>query len=182
MKNYIKAIMVMLCIGAVAGGIYWYVRPVEQLSERDIQDIHNLFKKDWYLLSARDYDYKHVDDTIRTGSPNEYEADYKGKMKFKVMREGDKFVGFVSYYMKNFQHGIILYLAVEPEFRSKGYGEKLLKYAVQQMFDQGACRVTLVARIDNTRGRAFYLRSGFKEMAEDRGFVGYRIDKPGCPT
>jgi len=184
----IKAIVIALSIVTGSGIAYYFAHAGQQATSaestisslvqaRDLTDVHNLFKKDWYWLSARDYTADHVNWMVTTGSPNEYEPEYFGKMKFKVLREGNKFIGFTAYYMKNFYHGTVLFLATEPEMRSKGYGYQLLMAAIQDLFDQGAQKVTLVARENNTRARKFYARSGLTEGAIHNGFVEFKIEK-----
>ena len=179
-------IKVFLAAVLIAGGasLVYYARQPQATTtvsffqeKRDLNNVHNLFKKDWYWLSARNYDINTLDWMIRTGSPNEYEPEYFGKMKFKVLRDEGRFVGFVSYFMKNFYNGTVLFLAVEPELRSKGYGLILLKEAIQDLFAQGAQKVTLAVRENNERGRKFYARAGMIESSIDNGFVMMKIEK-----
>jgi len=51
-------------------------------------------------------------------------------------------------------------LAVEPGFRSRGIGYKLLKAVEKKARETGCCKVTLEVREDN-RARKLYERSGF---------------------
>jgi len=51
-------------------------------------------------------------------------------------------------------------LAVEPGFRSRGIGYKLLKAVEKKARESGCCKVTLEVREDN-RARKLYERSGF---------------------
>lgn len=178
----IKVLLIALSVACGGGLIYYFTATQDKIvvsafqEKRDLNSIHNLFKKDWYWLSARDYDINILDSMIKTGSPNEYEPEYFGKMKFKVIRDEGKFAGFVSYYMKNFYNGTVLFLAVEPELRSKGYGMILLKEAIKDLFALGAKKVTLAVRENNTRGRAFYARAGMVEASVDNGFVMMKIE------
>jgi ribosomal protein S18 acetylase RimI-like enzyme len=186
MKKYtgIKILLIATAIAAGAGIVYYVRQPQSTIvvslfqEKRDLNNIHNLFKKDWYWLSERSYDVDVLDWMIKTGSPNEYEPEYFGKMKFKVLRDEGRFAGFVSYYMKNFHHGTVLYLAVEPELRSKGYGMILLKDAIHDLFALGAQKVTLAVRKNNIRGRQFYGRAGMAETPSDNeNFIIMRIEK-----
>ena len=126
----------------VGAGIAYYVAqtretgPIYDFNEtRDAQAVKKIFKDDWYCLSNRDYIPESVDFVLRTHSPNEYEPRYYGKMNIKVLREQDTLVGFITYYMLNFYEGKILFLAINPDFRGKRYGEPLLKYAINDLFN-----------------------------------------------
>ena len=53
---------------------------------------------------------------------------YKGAtVDFIAMEDDDVFVGY-TYVINFFQGSFIYYLAIEPEYQSKGYGTALLKH------------------------------------------------------
>src|SRR5579872_1457124 len=121
--TFIRTIIVAFSI-AIGAGIahhFYGVReqgPIYTFQEnRDLEDMINLFVKDWYWLSNRDYSRENVEFALKTHSPNEYEPRYFGKMQIKVLRENGNLVGFITYYMLNFYEGKILFLAVNPEYR-----------------------------------------------------------------
>lgn len=177
------AALVSIMLGA---GVAYYVSqretgPIYDFNEaRDAQAVKKIFKDDWYWLSNRHYIPENIDFVLRTHSPNEYEPRYYGKMSIKVLREHNTLVGFITYYMLNFYEGKILFLAINPDFRGKRYGEPLLKQAINDLFDnRGATVVRLVTRVDNTSARKLYTRIGFVETGidEEDGFVHYAIRK-----
>ncbi len=182
----IKTVIVGLSI-ALGGGIAHYLQiwstqssnsPISDYNQqRDYADMTKLFVDDWYWLSAREYDKDRLDYQINTGSPNEYEPRYFGKMHFKVLRnEENAFVGFISYYMKNFYEGTVLYLAVRPEFRGKRYAQQLLDAAFKELKKSGARIVSLVTWVNNQQGNKLYPRYGFKEVRREGNYVYY--EKP----
>ncbi len=182
MLNHKNIKIVVLGIALVLGaGVahYYFTSSVSQgpISEytpaRDTEDMIALFKEDNYWLSNREYDDERQHFIFETHSPNEYEPRYFGKMGIKVMRESDgKFVGFVSYYLKNFHEGIILFLAVRPEFRGKHYGEQLLNAGMQELAKQGAKVVSLAVRTNNEKAIKLYTRAGMHEASRgDDGFA-----------
>lgn len=182
----IKAAVAVLSIMAGAGLAYYVTHaretgPIYDFNEsRDAQAVKKIFKDDWYWLSNRDYIPENIDFVLKTHSPNEYEPRYYGKMNIKVLRENDTLVGFITYYMLNFYEGKILFLAINPDFRGKRYGEPLLKYAINDLFDhKGATVVRLVTRVDNASARKLYTRIGFTQMGIDEadGFVHYAVKK-----
>ena len=140
---------------------------------RDSQDILNIFKEDRYwLLSSPNYSPEHM---LSTRSPNKDDARYFGKLNIKVLREAGKFVGFVAYYMKNFFIGTVLFLDVKPEFRGKGYAQKLMRYAIDELKKQGASIITLVTRSENYSAQAVYKKTGFVKTLEEDGFVYFDL-------
>ena len=182
----IKTTVALLSI-MVGAGIAYYVSqaretgPIYDFNEsRDADAVHKIFKDDWYWLSNREYDVQNIDFVLKTHSPNEYEPRYYGKMDIKVLREDDTVIGFITYYMVNFYEGKILFLAINPDFRGKRYGEPLLKYAINDFFNnRGASVVRLVTRVDNAPARKLYTRIGFQETGidEEDGFVHFAIRK-----
>jgi ribosomal protein S18 acetylase RimI-like enzyme len=169
----------------VGGGVahyYFSAQPTHNLissyqAARDYNDVLNLFKQDWYWLSAREFNIDNINFVLNTSSPNEYEPRYFGKMQIKVLRdEKGAFVGFITYYLKNFREGTVLYLAVRPEFRGKRYAEKLLDQAVSDLKAQGASVVALVTWVNNKAGNKLYPRYGFKEVGREGNYVYY--EKP----
>ena len=95
-----------------------------------------------------------------------------GRLRIKVLREHDAFVGFTAYYMKTSDLGLLLFLAVNPEFRGKGYGDMLTRYALNDLIRVGAKRIRLVTRTCNIPAQKLYKRVGFKETSrDDEGFV-----------
>lgn len=78
-----------------------------------------------------------------------------------VYHEDGKTKGFVSYYLLSPTRGKILYIAVDKDERRKGYAEKLLRYAVEQLEVSGAITIELDTRIVNRDAHALYTKLGF---------------------
>ena len=53
-------------------------------------------------------------------------------------------------------------IAVLPEFRSMGIGEKLLQKVSDEAVKRNCCKITLEVRDDN-RAKKLYLKAGFKD-------------------
>ena len=139
---------------------------------RDTADILKLMEEDRYwLISSKDYDPAFA---LKSRSPNTYEDKYKGKMKIRVMRKDGAFIGFVTYYMKNFIEGLILFLAVRSEFRGKRYGPELMDYALADLKCMGAQQAELVTRVSNVKAQSVYKRTGFEETTRDEEYIYYR--------
>lgn len=149
---------------------------VESFSyERDARDVTALFKEDYAWLSTRSFDAAFVDWTLRTHSPNEYEPEYQGMMNIDVIREKNQVAGFVTYYLLSPIVGRILFLEVGKDFRCKGYGEVLVRHAIQHFFKQGISLVQLLTRDNNYPAQKLYTRVGFQEISRSEGFIYYAI-------
>ena len=184
MTRKIIKILAIVFVLSVAGGLLYYYFPVAQTTitsekiqdfneKRDTQEILDIFKEDRYwLVSSPDYSPEHM---LKTRSPNKDDARYFGKLTIKVLREADKFVGFVAYYMKNFFIGTVLFLDVKPEFRGKGYAQQLMRYAIDALKKQGASIITLVTRSENYSAQAVYKKMGFTKTHEEDGFVYFDL-------
>lgn len=176
----IAAVLILLSFGA---SVFYYYAPQQVLApsspisdfqdERDTQDMLKIFEKDRYwLISSEDYDPAWA---LKTRSPNKRDSRYFGKMNIKVLRENGQLVGFITYYMRNFFLGQVLFLAVNPEFRGKGYAQQLMQYAIDDMKKQGASMITLVTRTSNTSAQSVYKKAGFTMTHEEDGFVYFDL-------
>lgn len=178
-----KSIIVALSI-AVGVGLGYYYRSPQQPStlpivpfeyERDAQEVIQLFKEDYEILSTRDFDLQFVDWVIRSHSPNEYEPEYEGKMFIDVLRDEGHVAGFVTYYLRSPFVGTVLFLEIGAPYRKKGYGELLIRHGIAQLFAKGVQVAQLLTRASNFPAQRLYNRVGFTETGRDEGFVYYAI-------
>lgn len=190
-KNTLKILLLVLSISLGAGITYFVTKhnqhgalathPNCTISlydkQRDLDEILALFEHDWFMLSVREYDRERMIWMLDSGSPNEFEHRYIGKMKIAVLREHGKFVGFITYYMKNFYEGTILFLAIHQDFRGRRFGMPLLDFATCELKKMGAKVVSLVTRITNEPGIKLYNRAGFTQSQDvDPGFFRFAKD------
>ncbi|NRB22040.1 GNAT family N-acetyltransferase [Candidatus Dependentiae bacterium] len=179
-KNYL--LILFGIAAAVLGGflLYQYTPTAPITSngienfqdDRDTQDILRIMKDDWYLLiESEDYSAEHM---LKHRAPSQYEPEYFGKMRIKVLRKDDKVVGFVTYYLQKTYQGHILFLVIDKDYRGRGYAQKLIHYALQDLKRMGAAYVRLVTRVENLAAQKLYSEKlGFEEYGRDRGFVNY---------
>lgn len=182
-KKIVKiiALAVSLTLVGAAGYYYYTPTPAPLISDsvipfdyaRDAAHIKQTFIDDKYwLLSSEDYDVEHM---LSKRSPNKREQRYSGKLNIRVLYEDNQFVGFIAYYLKNFFLGQILFVDVKNEFRGKGYAQKLVKYAIEDMKKEGATMITLVTRTSNSSAQAVYKKLGFGVSFEEDGFVYFEL-------
>jgi len=175
--NRTKKIILLFSIAlATCGGIATFIHhknisqgPIYDFNpSRDTQAIMDIFNQNWYWLLASEESSPAFMIKHRTPNTNPL---YFGSLHIKVLYQEDKLVGFTAYYMETAQQGRLLFLAVAHEFRGKGYGKILAKYAMQQMFAMGANHIALWTRVSNLPAQRIYKELGFKEMFDENGYV-----------
>lgn len=120
---------------------------------RDRQLILDSFEKDWYWL---------IPDGMQF-DPNSVLPENGNLDKIKILLEGNNPVGYVDY-KKNYQHiGQIRFLNIIPEKRNKGYAEKLLNAAINDLYKSGSKIIILRTRTNNQKAQKLYKKMGFQE-------------------
>jgi len=180
-SSYFRLIVITaVCSLCIAGLVYLFsgdrVPIYDFLPSRDTQPILQMFDKDWYWLVAASRDEYSPEFTLKYRTPDRNPLNF-GKLIIKVLRDGDQTAGFVAYHKENFYKYEFLYLGVGRAFRGKGYGYKLAKYAIQDMFSRGCKLIHLVTRVNNAKARSLYKKLGFTQTLEEDGFVYYQMRK-----
>ena len=178
-RKLLSALCITACLVPVGIVVYrsQVVRQAELPFEpfdydRDWAEIENIFDRDWYwLVPTADADITHAFTHLQN---NEHE---RLPLTIKVLRSNKQFVGFLSYYKQDFYTGIIQYIAVNPEFRGKRYGQKFVEHAMQELFKQGCTTVSLRTRPDNKAARAVYERMGFILIHRQPPFIDYDMSR-----
>lgn len=83
-----------------------------------------------------------------------------------VLKDGQRIIGMVSllYTISTALGGAVALLedmVIDPDYRNRGAGTKLLNDAVQRASLRGCQRVTLLTDGDNIKAQRFYQRHGF---------------------
>jgi ribosomal protein S18 acetylase RimI-like enzyme len=142
---------------------------------RDAAFIESAFNKDMFWLSdSPSFNVRRVTHDL---SSSQYDDSKKNTLTIKVMMDQGKQAGFIAYYLQNFYIGHIYLVWVDPAYRGKHYGEKLVKYAINDLFARGSKRVELPTRIINKPARRIYEGVGMREIKQEDGFIYYAIDK-----
>jgi ribosomal-protein-alanine N-acetyltransferase len=76
---------------------------------------------------------------------------------------GSRVIGYVGLWIY-LREAHITTFAIHPEFRRKGYGTKLLHYALEFAKSKGCKEVLLEVRVSNQVAQALYRRFGFSEI------------------
>ncbi len=176
-KLSLALIFSSVCIAAGFGvyyNLYQKVGIYDFNDRRDTPFVLDIFKHNWEWLIAGvspTFAPDYVTHMLHNRTSRDFQQ--KGAMTIKVLYQGRSPAGFVSYYKKKFYEGRILFLGVLDQYRSKGYGYQLFKYAMNDLIAQGCTKITLVTRTTNYPAMKVYTRAGFKEIKRDDGFVDF---------
>lgn len=174
-KNRLRIVVAAVVLSMTLGISLWYYRYVtphiyEFSYDRDMPAISRLFEQDWYWLIPGDRDSYSPEEAFRYRAPHQNLL-YAGRLAVKVMRKQNELIGFVAYYLKNPTVAFLNFVIVDPVFRGKGYADRLVKYAVDDMIRRGVKKIMLQTRPSNIKARKLYKRLGFQEIRQDETFV-----------
>ncbi len=96
-------------------------------------------------------------------------ADEVAKERVAVIKDKENIVGYCIF-MVAADEGEILRIAVDNAQRKKGYGKKLLSFAIDEMKKKGVISVFLEVRATNSAARALYHSIGFEEIGQRKNY------------
>ncbi len=82
--------------------------------------------------------------------------------EFWLLIESEKVVGFIEFWIM-YEESHIIDIAVHPEFRKKGYGQKLIEFMLEKSRMSGTKKVFLEVRPSNKDAINLYKKYGFSE-------------------
>ena len=183
-KFITKMSLIVSFIGIVVGGGIWYATsrvlhptgPIYRFDNaRDRADLLELFERERFILTATPDSNYSPEYMIDNMAPNKTPK-YQGAMTIDVLRPEGKFAGFVTYFFEEPTRGRILFLAIHPDFRNKGYGKLMIKHAIKALHGRGAQKVVLVTRTFNLPAQKVYETVGFRSVKRDYDeFVHYEF-------
>ncbi len=166
-------------VTTILGGLWllYYAICGVSISDYNAARDHDVFLQNfqeeiyWLLEEPAKFDPEYM---LRTRSPRKDNL-YIGQLEIKVLRECGHFAGFVTFYKSTFRRGDIQFVAVNKNFRCKGYGRRLTQYAIDKLFAKGCDEVRILTYLHNTPARRIYTELGFKETHRDEKFIYYVI-------
>lgn len=100
---------------------------------------------------------------------------------FYVIKSQDKIVGYCAYYLKpelSFKglrrKSVIYSIAIDREFRHKGFGRRLLEESVEEMKMNSVSAVFLYVNVKNIPAIKLYEKTGFSIAKEVENICGQR--------
>jgi ribosomal protein S18 acetylase RimI-like enzyme len=132
--------------------------------DRNIEGIYGpVAGRDWKERKARD-----VATDCRVQPEGVFVAEDEGVVIGYITTRLDPFTGI----------GRIPNLAVDPGFRGRGVGSRLIEHALGWMREQGMALAKIETLVQNERGQVLYPRFGFREVARQIHYVMPLVD-PG---
>jgi ribosomal protein S18 acetylase RimI-like enzyme len=95
-----------------------------------------------------------------------------------VATDGSTIVGVV-FCGHDGRRGYIYHLAVDPTYRDRGLGKRLVDECLEGLRRLGLQRANIMVATDNPRGREFWSKCGWEELD---GAMGMGIDLRAKPT
>jgi ribosomal protein S18 acetylase RimI-like enzyme len=90
----------------------------------------------------------------------------------RVATDGSKIVG-IAFCGNDGRRGYIYHLAVDPTWRGRGLGKRLVEECLEGLRRLGLERANIMVAMDNPRGREFWTKCGWEELD---GAIGMGID------
>lgn len=90
----------------------------------------------------------------------------------RVATDGSSIVG-VAFCGNDGRRGYIYHLAVDPNYRGRGLGKRLVDECLEGLRRLGLQRANIMVVTDNPRGREFWTKCGWEELD---GAIGMGID------
>ena len=98
---------------------------------------------------------------------------------FYVIKNKDKIIGYCMYYLKpelSFKglrkKSVIFSIAVDKEFRHKGFGRKLLKESIKEMKINNVSTIFLYVNVKNVPAVKLYEKTGFSILEDVENICG----------
>ncbi len=86
-----------------------------------------------------------------------------------VQRPGERVIGYIIFWQIG-EDVQINNIAVHPDFRGKGIGEALMRYAIAKVKERGATFVTLEVRVSNGSAVRLYKKLGFEVLGVRKNY------------
>lgn len=177
-RHIVRTVFVGLALCIIGLG-YWYTHHSAQTCEgialynptRDKQFLLKLFSDNWYWLVPHGLSFsaeKFLDRGTKK-SAGETEED----SKIFVYCVQNKPVGFVAYHKELFYKGRLRFIAIDKDHRGRGYSEKLMNFAMDDMKNMGLRLVQLVTRTNNEPAKKLYNKLGFYDFWHDDQYVRF---------
>ncbi len=125
--------------------------------------IDQSIERSFGLINGRDWQFRkgrHVDDDANRNPDGIFVLETDGEIVGLITTRMDRDAGI----------GFIPNLALAPEFRGKGWGRKLIEFALQQFRNAGLTHARIETLMQNEIGCHLYKSIGFEEVARQIHF------------
>lgn len=148
-----------------------FTKKWKNTEKEDIVSIDEAMLPEVLKIQAEAFDGKNPENIIKYST--------KFREMFYVIKSQDKIAGYCAYYLKpefSFnglrKKSVIYSIAIDNEFRGKGYGRKLLEESIKEMKLNGIYSTILYVNVKNTPAIKLYEKMGFQKIRETEGICG----------
>lgn len=88
---------------------------------------------------------------------------------YRVLIDNNKVVAYGGMWIL-LDEGHITNIAVHPEYRGNGFGDKIVEDLILSAKEKGVTSMTLEVRVSNVSAKSLYKKHGFEEVAIRKGY------------
>jgi ribosomal protein S18 acetylase RimI-like enzyme len=138
---------------------------------RDINAVQNLIKKEWQkLFLSPFYDDALIHKMFFKRKPGDVSV-VNTTAHIDVLYSEGKLAGFVTYYYKDPNIGHLELLAIDSQFRKKGYGKYIIEQVTQECKKHECTTLQLYVYTSNPSAIKFYEHLGFTLKANFGSYI-----------
>jgi len=141
-------------------------------TQRDREFILNEFKQNMYCLVSEKVSFS-PEHMLDTRSSSQRAEDFENAGIYVYCEAGVP-VGFLVIHPTR-EASRILFLEIAQEHRKKGYGRKLMNFAVDKLRREGYAYTDIATRIENIPAQTLYRSLGAFEIDRYDGFLSMRL-------
>lgn len=148
-----------------------FLKKWKQVDKKNVVSVENFMISEILKIQNEGFKDKNSERIIR----------YSQKLRkiFYVIKSQDKIVGYCVYYIKpvlslrHFKKKSIIYsIAIDKNFRNKGFGGELLRESIKEMRLNGISSVLLYVNVKNLSAINLYKKIGFRIIKEVKDVCG----------
>lgn len=132
--------------------------------------IDQSIEREYGLINGHDWKFRkgrHIDDDVRRDAEGIYVLENDGEIAGLITTYADRDAGV----------GFIPNISIAPEHRGKGWGRKLIHYALDRFREAGLTHARIETLAQNLIGEHLYRAIGFREVARQVHFCLDLSDK-----
>lgn len=117
--------------------------------------------------------------SLKNNSPfgNYFKTIELNSVRTTVLRSKNHVVGFIKYFIPADQTGHIEILCVTKTRRNRGYGRRLVNYAIEDLRKMNTSEINLFADTRNLAAQNLYYAIGFKKLPQTQNDILYNMIK-----
>ncbi len=164
--------------------------PTPFIYEKDIDDVIALIRDNLDTLVAMpqgtcltpeivDNQLAQFRTSLKNNNPlgNSFKAIEPNSVRTQVLRSKNHVVGFINYFMPADKTGHIEILCITKTRRNRGYGRRLVNYALEDLKEMNASEIHLVTGTRNVPAQNLYHSIGFNKLPQTQNDIFFNLIK-----